>query len=162
MPLDRWKSWSGRGFAEAAAVLLLLALYAAMKTYCVRPTMTDDWIYAYLARRIGEGAWPYQDFFFAHPPMHLLAMVPFLKLFGETIVTIRLMPALATLLSGIFLWRIVRRDHGAVAGVLALAVFLTALDVIRASTHVTGTNLSLAALITTPHPASSSSECDHG
>lgn len=147
MPLERWKSWSKRGVAEAAAVLLLLALYAAMKTYCVRPTMTDDWIYAYLARRIGEGAWPYKDFFFAHPPMHLLAMVPFLKLFGETIATIRLMPALATLLSGVFLWRIVRRDHGAVAGVVALATFLTALDVLRASTHVTGTNLSLAALI---------------
>lgn len=128
---------------ESVAVALGLGLFLVLKTYTVWPTVTDDWIYAYMARRVGEGAWPYRDFFFAHPPLHLLALTAALKLFGFTLAGVRIAPALATALTGFFLHRIARRLAGRTAGVIALFAFLFALDVLRSSTHITGVNLSL-------------------
>ena len=54
---------------EAILLLVPVLLYVILKNYSLHPTVTDDWIYAYLADRMGEGAWPYRDFFFAHPPV---------------------------------------------------------------------------------------------
>jgi hypothetical protein len=52
----------------AVGVLCFLAL----KAFALRPQVNDDGIYFYAAARVTEGAVPYRDFFFAHPPMHLL------------------------------------------------------------------------------------------
>ncbi|MBU1701812.1 MAG: glycosyltransferase family 39 protein [Candidatus Eisenbacteria bacterium] len=135
------------GLLEAIPLLGLVLAYLILKCYSLHPTVTDDWIYAYLARRMGEGAWPYRDYFFAHPPVHLLVIVPIMKIFGFSITAVRVIPALASLASGFFLWALIRRDGGRVAGWIGMASFLFAYDVLRSSSHVTGANLSLVFLL---------------
>ncbi len=131
---------------EGVIAAFLLGGFLFLKTYSFHPTATDDWIYAYLAQRVSEGAWPYRDFFFAHPPLHLFALVPTLSISGFDVVGVRLSASLGCLAAGICLWRAVRRLGGPWAGLIALFAFLFSMDVLRASSHITGTNLSLAFL----------------
>lgn len=131
---------------EGVIAAVLLGGFLFLKTYSFHPTATDDWIYTYLAQRVTEGAWPYRDFFFAHPPLHLFALIPSLSIFGFDVVGVRLSASLGCLAAGVCLWRAVRRLGGPWAGLIALFTFLFSMDVLRASSHITGTNLSVAFL----------------
>jgi hypothetical protein len=127
-------------------VLLVGLGFLALKVYSLHPTLTDDWIYAYLAGRVGEGSWPHRDFFFAHPPVHLLALALVLKITGFSVLAVRLVPALAAAASGLFIWAVARRHGGRLGAFAGWTVFLFSYDVLRSSSHITGANLSLAFL----------------
>jgi hypothetical protein len=132
--------------AEAALVGGCLLAFLVLKAYSIHATLTDDWIYAYLAQRAGEGALPHRDFFFAHPPAHLLTLVPVMMVFDFSIGVVRAVPSLSTAIAGLCLWAIVRREGGVIPAVVTLLLFLFSYDVLRISSHVTGTNISLAYL----------------
>jgi hypothetical protein len=131
---------------EAALVGGCLLAFLVLKAYSIHATLTDDWIYAYLAQRTGEGVLPHRDFFFAHPPAHLLTLVPVMMVFDFSIGVVRAIPSLSAALAGLFLWAIVRREGGAIPALVTLVLFLFSYDVLRISSHVTGTNISLAYL----------------
>lgn len=134
---------AGLPWIDLVYLAFVVGLFLTLKSYSVHPTMTDDWIYAYMARRVTEGALPYRDFFFAHPPLHLFALAASLPFLGFTVAGVRAAPALATALSGVFVWMLARRLGGRIAAFVALPLFLLALDVLRCSSHITGTNLAL-------------------
>jgi hypothetical protein len=121
---------------------LALVVFAALKLYSFHYATGDDNIYFYLAARGAEGAIPYRDFFFGHPPLHLLPGVLVFKLTGGfTLAAGRAIPMLATAIAGLFLYRI-GRHRGPLEGVLACSLFLFSFDVLRISSHFVGASLS--------------------
>lgn len=126
---------------EAIAALALVTLWCVLKTYGLRPAAADENIYFYFATRIAEaGKLPYRDFFFAHPPLHLVPAVLLVKLAGGfSLVAMKALPGFAALVAGLALWR-ATRTVGRTAGLVALALWLFSYDVLRASSHFTGAN----------------------
>ena len=118
-----------------------LLLFAALKLYSLRYGAGDENMYFYMATRTAEGVLPYHDYTFAHPPLHLLpAVALFWLMDGFSFTAGRLLPALATAVAGVFLFRLSRR-HGLAQGVIACTLFLLSYDVLRVSTHFSGANL---------------------
>jgi hypothetical protein len=118
-----------------------LLLFAALKLYSTRYGAGDENMYFYMATRAAEGVLPYRDFVFAHPPLHLLpAAGLFWLIDGFHFGAGRLLPALATAVAGVFLFRLSGR-HGPAQGAIACILFLLCYDVLRASTHFSGANL---------------------
>ncbi len=132
------------GAADFAATLLLGA-YALLKTYALGASLSDEYIYLYMCRRIAEGAIPYADFFFAHPPLHLLPGTLLLALFGFSLPLAKVVPAVAGAVAGIAVYRVARRA-GPLQGIVALALFLFSYDLLRASSHYTGATEAAALL----------------
>ncbi len=128
---------------EASRVALggMLLLYAMLKTYGVRPAVGDENIYFYMAARAAKGALPYRDFFFAHPPMHLLPGVLVAWLTEGAWWALKVIPMVASGVSGWLIFRIAHEASGTAAALAATALFLFSHDLLRASSHWTGANL---------------------
>ncbi|UCG32844.1 MAG: hypothetical protein JSU68_14410 [Phycisphaerales bacterium] len=123
-------------------------VYLVLKQYSYRCVPGDENIYYYMAKVMAEGkAWPYRDFFFAHPPLQLFVAAAVFKAFGASYVVARSLPIFAGLASGLAVFGIGYRRLGPLEGAAAQAAFLLGYDVLRASSHYTGANLGLALLL---------------
>ncbi len=131
---------------DTAALAAMLLLYAVLKSYGLRPAAGDENIYFYMASRTAKGLLPYRDFFFAHPPMHLLPGVPLAWLSGGSWMVLKAIPMVASGASGWLLHRIARRHLGAPEALAVAALFLFSHDLLRASSHWTGANLATLGL----------------
>jgi hypothetical protein len=107
----------------------------------------DEHIYIYQGLMTMQGLVPYADFSAAHPPLQLLVVALVLKLFGYHFLLVRLLPVTWTLIGGLILAIGVRRELGSVASVAAMALYLLAYDVLRASSHFTGVEMTVALLL---------------
>ena len=126
---------------EIVAVLVLLAMWLVLKANGTRYSTTDEALYYYAARLWTEGKWPYRDFFFSHPPLHIAVPALAYKLFGYDFLVGKWLSVLAALGAAIATWRIARRLLGVPAGLLTLVLNLFAAEVLQASTNLTGVNL---------------------
>lgn len=137
----RWLAvWTPR-VLEAAAVLSVVGLWLLLKAFTWRWSTTDENIYFYEAWLVTQGQLPYRDFFFAHPPLHLAPAAATIALFGFSITAVKLVPVVATLLTGLLIWALARRYHGPLAAILALGALLFSFVVLQASTNMNGVNL---------------------
>lgn len=124
------------------ALALTLFWYAALETYALLPVVHDEGIYHYLASRMAEGAIPYRDFFHAHPPLHLMpAALLYGSLGGYNVVAGKLIPILATALTGVLLYRAARRI-GPLEAPLTSALYLLGPTVLTLAPVFVGSNLS--------------------
>jgi hypothetical protein len=114
-----------------------MGAYVLLKAYALGPALSDEYIYFYMCRRIAEGAIPYRDFFFAHPPLHLLPGAALAALAGFSVPVARALPAASGLLAAAAVYRAGRRA-GVLEGIASLTIFLFAYDLLRASSHYTG------------------------
>jgi hypothetical protein len=129
--------------AEGLAVCAVLATYALLKVPGLHASWTDDNVYFHMGVRVAAGEVPYRDFFFAHPPLHLAPPALAFRLAGFSIPLAKALPALAQGLAGFLLWRAARRASRVLA-VAALALHLTAYQVLMASADLDGANLATA------------------
>ncbi len=141
VPADRWGSLG----AESLAVVVVFGSYVLLKLPGLHASGTDDNIYYYMAVRLGEGTIPYRDFFFSHPPMHLLVPALVFQVAGFSVGVAKLIPAVAQGVAGLFLYLAVRRASRALAVVVVL-LHLTAYQVLMGSTDMNGENLMSAFL----------------
>src|SRR6185295_16403341 len=158
---------------SAGAGVPVFVLFLVLKLYALHPAAADENVYFYMSVRTAfDGLWPYRDYFFAHPPLHILIAAAVFKLAalvdgvlhgslaagaaamtsgaswsdGGLGLTIgKSIPAVSTLATGIFVYKGARRA-GVIEAVLAAAAFLLADQVLRASSHFTG--MAEAALFT--------------
>ena len=137
-----------RQAAEGVGLVLVFATFLLLKVIGIRASTTDENIYFYMAQRFAEGVIPYRDFFFAHPPMHLVIPAGVFLITAFNLVAAKLIPVAAALVSGLFLYLALRRIAGRSAALAGLAGFLSAYQVLMASTNLTGVNLTLAFLCT--------------
>lgn len=126
---------------EWLAVLLLTLIWLVLKVNGTRYSTTDEALYYYAARLWTEGKWPYRDFFFSHPPLHIAVPAIAYSLFGYSFALGKWISVVASFGAALAVWRIARRILGIPAGILALAFDLFAAEVLQASTNLTGVNL---------------------
>lgn len=126
---------------ESLAMFVLLAAYALLKVHGGRYSATDEAIYFYAAKAWSEGLWPYHDFFFSHPPLHIALPAGIFAIMGYSWPVAKALSALATAGTGVVVWRIGRRWFGPAWGVAAATLFLLASETLKASTNLTGVNL---------------------
>ncbi len=139
---DRTRGWARLWpGAEVIAVLGLVAIWLVLKANGTRYSTTDEALYYYAARLWTEGKWPYRDFFFSHPPLHIAVPALAYKLLGYDFLVGKWLSVLASLGAAIATWRIARRLVGVPAGLLALGLDLFAAEVLQSSTNLTGVNL---------------------
>ncbi len=142
-PAIRWSDLLARG-----GFLLLVAWFLALKSYCIHWQVGDENIYYYMAWSVVDhGALPYRDFFFAHPPLHLLPGVIAFAWLGFGPLTARCLPIGATVVGATFLFLLAKRHLGCLAAVAAVALYLNSFEVLGDSTHWTGINLAVMWLV---------------
>ncbi|MBM4388048.1 MAG: hypothetical protein FJ088_09950, partial [Deltaproteobacteria bacterium] len=135
---------AGNSGAKYAEYFLLLAVFSAaflLKTAGIHESGTDENIYYYGAVLMSKGVLPYRDFFFAHPPVHLVIPAILFAVIPFNIVAAKMIPLAAFLASGAFLYLTVREKAGWIKAILALAAFFSCYEVLMASTDMTGINL---------------------
>ena len=128
---------------EISLLVLLLFFWFLIKVFAIHPSTTDENIYFYMAKRFSEGLIPYRDFFFAHPPMHILIPAILFKITGFNIVVAKLIPITASMISGIFLYKMLKLVYGEIAGFAGLIFYLFSYQVLMASSDMTGINLTV-------------------
>ena len=132
--------------AEACCLTLIFGSYSLLKVVGLHPSGTDDNIYFYAASRMTQGLMPYRDFFFAHPPVHLLVPAAVFSLTGFSIGVAKAIPAMAQAVAGLFLYLSVRKASRPLA-LVTLLMHLTAYEVLMGSTDMNGENIMTAFLM---------------
>ena len=132
---------------EATAVLAVLCIWILLKSFTWRWSTTDENIYLYGATLLADGTLPYRDFFFAHPPMHLIVPAIVFKVFGFSLTTAKLIPVAATIGSALISYSMMRSTLGRLAAFFTLGSFLFAMELLQASTNLNGVNLAAFWLI---------------
>ncbi|MBI5488545.1 MAG: hypothetical protein HY905_14525 [Deltaproteobacteria bacterium] len=140
---NAWKRIDPVVAAEWASVVLIALFYAAFKTYSMWVHDGDEHIYFAMAQAVVRGKMPYWDFFFAHPPVHLLVPALLFAVFGFSYNLALWIAPLASLAAGLAVWRLVRRFGPGWVGVLAMLLFLFGRTVVQSSSHLTGVNIGL-------------------
>lgn len=137
----RWLPVRGPLALEIVAVAVVYVLWFLLKTHGMGASNTDENIYFYMADLMTRGELPYKDFFFAHPPLHLAVPAALFGIFGFSITLAKLISVVAAGVTGAFVLAIGRRHIGRLAGVAGLIAFLFGNEVLKASTNLTGINL---------------------
>lgn len=140
----KWPAWAPPAL-EAASLALIFGAFALLKTVGLHPSDTDENIYFYMAQRFSQGALPYRDFFFAHPPVHLLVPAAVFKVFGFSLPLAKLIAPTAQVVAAACLYAAVRKASRPLAA-LAVLFHLTAYEVLMGSTEMDGENLLTACL----------------
>ncbi len=65
----------------------------------------DENTYFYMAKAISEGQIPYKDFFYAHPPLHILILSLVVKIFGTNFAVLKSSALIAMLISSFFVYK---------------------------------------------------------
>jgi len=131
---------------ERILVGLVLSTYALLKLPGLHASWTDDNIYFQMAVRLAAGELPYRDFFFAHPPVHLLVPAAIFGAAGFSVGLAKAIPVVAQGLAGFLLWRALRPTSRVLA-ISALALHLLAYQVLMGSSDMDGENLATALLM---------------
>ncbi|MCP4675745.1 MAG: glycosyltransferase family 39 protein [Deltaproteobacteria bacterium] len=131
----------------AGALGIVSIFFLVLKMFTMNTYAGDEHIYLYQAKLISQGVAPYSGFAMAHPPVHALFTALTFKVFGYHFLLGRFLPVLWCLTGGIVLAFLVRREYGRVASVATVALYLLAYEPLRASSHFTGVNMTVALLI---------------
>ncbi|MDP6944614.1 MAG: glycosyltransferase family 39 protein, partial [Myxococcota bacterium] len=128
-------------WGDAGLVLTGLGLYGALKIHGMGASNTDENIYFYMAEALSRGQWPYLDYFFAHPPLHVLVPGGVMAITGFGFTLAKSFSVVAGAVTGFAVWSIGREHLGRLAGLTALGAFLFAAETLKATTNMTGINL---------------------
>lgn len=147
------------------AVVLLVAAFLVLQAWSLLPHPADEGIYFSGALQFAQGRIPYRDFFFAHPPLHLVPNAALFAVFGYALPLAKAGTVLGGAVQGVAAYLIVtglaRRGAGRpaqgaahVAGVLACCSILFAETLLKAAANDTGISqasgwLALACLLLT-------------
>ena len=100
----------------------------------------DEHIYFHRAELLATGKMPYKDFFFAHPPMQLFISAPLIKLFGFNFILLKSIPLIATMLSALFLFLLMKK-YSKTKAILAVILFLFTYNTMLEATYFLGINI---------------------
>jgi hypothetical protein len=134
-------------FIWLGGVVLVALGYLTMKMFAMNAYPGDEYIYLFQAKLISQGVVPYSEFSMAHPPLQMLFTAFVMKIFGFSFIGSRFLPILWCVAGGIGLATLVYKEYGAIVSITAMALYLFAHEPLRASTHYTGVNMTVALLI---------------
>lgn len=126
---------------------VVLVLFGLLKIHSMGASNTDDNIYFYMAADLARGRWPYVDYFFAHPPLHVLVPGVFFTVFGYSLTLGKMFAAVSSAVTGLAVWAAGRHAFGRISAAVAMIAFLFAYETLVASSTMTGVNLTTMWLI---------------
>lgn len=122
-----------------ALVAVVCAVQFVVGVAPLQPAVpSDSWLYVAMARQWLDGHWPYREFFFSHPPLHLLPYVAWHALWPDGAIFAGWVPALCALGTALGLGRAAAALGGPLAGWGAAWCWLTAASVLRTANAATG------------------------
>ncbi len=118
-------------------------------------TTGDENVYFYMAKSVAEGQVPYRDFFYAHPPVHLLILAGITKIFGLNFIVLKSAELLALLIASFFLYKTaiflfrnkLNIQNADSISALALILFLSSFEILLRGTFAMGVNFALMFLM---------------
>jgi len=123
-------------------LLFILLVFVVIESRgLVHYDIGDENAYFYMGKLIAEGYLPYRDFFFAHPPLKLFFITPIMAVFGFNLVALKLVPLISSVITAIFLFKIMRFKFGDTSAMLTVVLFLFAKRVMLEATYFLGVNL---------------------
>jgi hypothetical protein len=128
---------------EWACVAAALFLYVLLKYRYLGHTIGDQNLWYYGAGLWTQGIMPYRDFFLSHPPFHILPAVMLILLGGSNLMALYALPSFFGILTGVLLYRMMRRSFGITGALFALTLFLFSYIHLTHSSHFTGVNVAL-------------------
>ncbi|MBI2549382.1 hypothetical protein HYW21_08595 [Candidatus Woesearchaeota archaeon] len=126
----------------AFLVVIIVFLIIIREKILAYSVTSDENIYYYMARLVAEGKLPYRDFFFAHPPLHLLFLGALTKIAGHHYFLLKITPLITTLLISWLLFMTVKDDDLLLA-LGATALFLFTFGTMMIATQSVGLDLTL-------------------
>lgn len=144
------------GRKELLAYLIVVLLFVSIQfrgLFHIAPG--DENVYYYMAKSVSEGELPYKDFFYAHPPLHVIMLAIVVKLFGVNFFALKSATLLALLIASFFLYltcielfkkRLSDKNYLLIS-ILALILFLFSFEVMFKATFSMGINFSLMLLM---------------
>ncbi len=147
MQMSNTSVLSVNGSIWMAGIAVVAVIFLIFKMYNLHPYSSDESIYICQGKLVADGFTPYKDFKMAHPPLQTLFIALLFKTVGYDFTFFRILPALWTLLGGIILAIVVRRELGSIASVFSMAFYILAYEPMRASIHFTAVNMTIALLM---------------
>lgn len=137
---------------ELLAFLLIAAVFTLVEAkglFVISPG--DEDVYFYMAKSVSEGQVPYRDFFYAHPPLHLLALALVIRIFGASFVTLKSATLLALLTASFFLFKSslewmkakFENKNSLLVSSIAIVLFLFSFEVMFKATFSLGIEMSV-------------------
>ncbi len=123
------------------------AIFFAMQTTHFRYSVSDENTYFYMGKLVAEGSLPYKDFFYAHPPLHIILLGFVYALFGMNIFVLKATAVIPLIAIGWIIFRLAREKMGDIEGIIAASIFYFSYDTLRFATFATW--VTLAAMLLT-------------
>lgn len=125
---------------EVSGLFIVLSTYLILKSAGIHASQADDNIYFYMAEQFRQGLMPYRDFFFAHPPVHLLVPAAVFSITGFSIEVAKSIPYICQGLAALFIY-LALRPHSRITAMLGLLIHLSTYEVLMGSTDMNGENI---------------------
>jgi hypothetical protein len=127
---------------------LVLVTYVLLKIHGMGPSETDENIYFYMAYFLAErGCWPFVDYFFAHPPLHVLIPGFVFEVVGYSHTLAKQFSVWAGGVSALAVWAIARRHIGRLAAAVAMIGLVFGAQWLKSTTLMTGVNLTVMFMV---------------
>ncbi len=122
-------------------ILCLFAGFFLLVLQGLSPVAGDESHYFAMAREWASGRWPYRDFFHAHPPLHLLPLALVDRVFGPSLLAMKLVSPVAVAASALLLGALARTTLGLGGAVISVALYLFSSGALNATTMANGSEL---------------------
>ncbi|MBI2653660.1 glycosyltransferase family 39 protein [Candidatus Woesearchaeota archaeon] len=111
--------------------IIILSLFFLVQTTTRLHTfeITDEYSYYYEAKLMAEGAVPYKDFIFVHPPLRLYLLFLIGKLFGFQVATLKLLPLFTVVIGVFFIFKLLKEFFGNFEALIGTIIFLSSGDI---------------------------------
>lgn len=134
------------------AFFLIIALIFALVEFkgLTQAGPGDENVYFYMAKQISEGQMPYRDFFYAHPPLHILALALLIKLFGANFFVLKSTGLLFILTAAFFAYKLalglfqdrINDKNADLISIISVILFLFSFTTLFTATFSVGIELS--------------------
>jgi hypothetical protein len=129
---------------EYGCVGAIFILYLLIKARTLHYLTTgDENIWYYSAYLLSEGVLPYRDFFHSHPPLQILLASFVIFITNFSLPALNALPVIASAISGLCVYLLMRREYGFYTAFIACALFLFSLRNLMSSMHYTSVNLTV-------------------
>lgn len=88
------------------------------------PVFSDENIYLNMAKAVASGLLPYNDFFYAHPPLQLFLFASIFKIFGANFVVAKFIMVIVATLCLVFTYLISKEIFGKKSAIFSFVFFL--------------------------------------
>jgi len=127
-----------------AALAFVVAVFVALQFASIRFSVSDENVYYYMGKLVADGALPYRDFRFAHPPLRLLPPAAVFAAFGFHFTLLKLIPIAAATATAVLGFAFARRAVSPLAALLGAALFLFSTTTLSCTPYYMGTETTAA------------------